>query len=448
MEILEMVVGAAEAYVFGWIWGKIEFVCRFLLYPFFAFGLYQLSVREKLEKPILAIIPIYNMIYIVKIIKCLHVFDKKIGGKMLSTLLIICVFLRNPFIDMIPVIGNIATSISVVFLFFYLLSLHRLWEMYIPKSADSFVVLATLFPVCIPFLVFLIRNKQQVSSQMMFDYDSDGIIDEVVTVHNALPDSAQNASINGTLLKQDSFSYWLKDCPLLVTCQEFIEMKQSNTLFLNLTMQNISQYTIKAIFMEIACFDYLQNALQGVPDCKLLDISVEMNRVYATNMEISLPDTDTRKCKITIKDIVFSNDEVWHNESNMPLERTISSEKIQFKPELMKFMAGKLKGAEIPSNQYLFLPVATEDYWFCGCGQFNTNDHSSCCHCHMDRDKIFEIINEESLQKEYDRAIEEKIQHSIEVKEQRQQMLLEQKEKLENQFNKSKDKIGNLLKKK
>lgn len=448
MEIMDIILDAAGGYLLGRIWGMIEFVCRFLLYPFFAFALYKLAVREELENPILAIIPVYNMTYIVKIIKCLHVFGKKISGLALSVLLVACALLRNPFIDKIPLIGNIAEFISVVFLFFYLLSLHRLWEMYIPKSADSFLVLATLFPVCIPFLMFFIRDKQQVSSQMLLDYNSDGIIDEVVTVHNAAPSPIQNAQADNVLLKQDLSTYWLKECPLLITRQEFVERKNTNTVFLNLTIQNISQHTIKAIFMEMACYDYLQNVLQDVPDCKLMDINVEANGIYRTNMNISLPDKDTRKCKIIVKDIVFANDEIWHNENNTPLERTLSLEMIQFKPELMKFMADKLKGEKIPNGRYLFRPAATEDYWFCGCGQFNTSDNSSCCHCHIDRNKVFEIINEENLQRDYALMIEGKVQHNLEVKEQYQQMFLEQKEKLGNQISKGKDKLENLWKKK
>lgn len=448
MAILDMAFDAAEGYVIGLIWEMIEFVCRFLLYPFFAYALYKLAVREELENPILAIIPIYNVIYIVKIIKYLNVFGKKISGLPLSVLLVVCAILRNPIIDKVPVIGDVAGSISVVFLFFYLLSLHRLWEMYIPKSADSFLILAAIFPICIPFLMFFIRNKQQVSSQMLLDYDSDGIIDEAITVHNAAPSSTQNASDDNVLLKQDLATYWLKECPLLITRQEFVERKKTNTVVLKLAIQNMAQHTIKAIFMEMACYDYLQNVLQEVPDCKLLDVNVEANGGYLTNVDISLPDTNTRKCIITIKDIVFDNDEIWHNENNTPLERTLSLETIQFKPELMKFMADKLKGEKISNVQYPFLPAATEKYWFCGCGQFNTSDDTSCCHCHIDRNKVFEIINEENLQKGYASMIEEKIQHSLEVKEQRKQIILEQKEKLGNQFSKGKDKLEDMWKKK
>lgn len=319
--------------------------------------------------------------------------------------------------------------------------------MYIPKSADSFLILATLFPFTIPFLMFFIRNKQQVSSQMLLDYNSDGIIDEVVTVHSVPQNSAPGPVTEKMILKHELSPFWIKGCPLLITRQDLVTIRNTNTLFLDFMLQNLSQHTIKAIFMDILCFDYLQNPLQGVSDCKLLDLSVMANRVYSTGMNIPLPDTNTRKCKIFIKNIVFENEEIWHNEGNSALEATIAPQRISFRHELMSIMENKLRREGILYNQYLFLPSSMDDYWFCGCGQFNTSDHTYCCHCHIEKGKIFEMINEENLQQDYSLMMQEKEQQRIynaELRVQRQQMLLVQKDKVCNQFNNGKNKIKSL----
>lgn len=415
-KILEIIFGLAMDY----IWGIIEFSCRFLLYPFFAVALYKLSVRENLKKPVLSIIPIYNMIYIAKIIKNLYVFNKCISGKALSVLLVICAFLRNPLIDKIPIIGDLISGISIVFFFFYVLALQRLWEMYTPKSADSFLALATLFPIIIPFLVFAIRNKQQVSSQMLIDYNSDGMTDEVITIHNTAQNNERNILVNRTVLSQESAPLWFSGCPIIINRQEILSLGNTD-FYLGLTIQNLFPDVIKAVYMDIQCFDYLQRPLQGISDCKLIDLSIERNQRFSTDMDIALPDVNTRKCVIMMKQIAFADSGVWNNDNAMQFVQISAPVRIQYKPELLRLMSSRLKGRSIPSNQYLFQPITTPEYWFCGCGQFNTNQDNDCRNCHISKDEVFKIIDEKNLQEDYNQMMQEKLQHNLERKEERQQ---------------------------
>ena len=442
-KIFDMLYGQAIAY----LWNIIEFYCRFLLYPLFAYALYQIALHENMEHPKLSIIPIYNMRYIADLIGYINVFGIEIKGILLSILLILCAILRNPFISYIPVVGNYIDKIGLIFLFVYLLALHKLWNIYVPKSADSYLILATLFPILIPILVFLIRNKQQVSSQMQLDYDSDGTVDEIVTIHNAVEKTKSKKANDKTVLKQELRPAWKKGCPLIVNRQDIVSTNDTN-LYLELTLQNLSDATIKAIYMDILCFDYLQAPLAEASDSNLLDLTILPNQSFSTNMNILLPDNNTRKCKLTIKNIVFENDVIWNNEDHGPLELLEAPLNIQFKPELIKFMSNKLKDQLISHNKYLYMPVAMDDYWFCGCGQFNTSDMSSCCFCHINKNKVFDIINEENLQRDYTQMMQEKAQHAKELKEQRQQMILEQKQNISNQISKGKDKLDDLLKKK
>lgn len=191
---------------------------RALLYPLAAIAIYRLCKNAKIKTPILSIIPIFNMIYLVRIIKSVDVFGKKIGGVALTIILILCAIFRNPFFEMglsifttfsehalvgvFSIVGDVMSNCSIVFLFFYLLALHKLWEMYMPKSADCYLILATLFPWMVPILLFRIRNKQQVSSKLVIDYDSDGIIDEEVALHDAENIEVENENINEEKIKK------------------------------------------------------------------------------------------------------------------------------------------------------------------------------------------------------------------------------------------------------
>jgi len=197
----------------------LEGLGRILLYPFAAIAIYKLSKREKLKFPKLSLIPIINMFHLVGIIKYVNAFGIKVGGIFLSILLVLCSILRNPFtallfsnaetvlksIDLFDKTGivkhadaisnlggTVISNTSLVCLFFYLLALHKLWEMYMPKSATCYLILATLFPWMVPILLFRIRNKKQVTSKLVIDYDSDGIIDEEISVHEVEKDEAEN----------------------------------------------------------------------------------------------------------------------------------------------------------------------------------------------------------------------------------------------------------------
>ncbi len=81
-------------------------------------------------------------------------------------------------------------------------------------------------------------------------------------------------------------------------------------------------------------------------------------------------------------------------------------------------------------------------------GQFNLSEYDNCIHCNISKDEIFDIVDEENLQQGYTLMLQEKIQHDIEAKEQRQKVILEQKKQISNQLNKGKEKLENLWNKK
>ena len=186
-------------FIMGLTEGLSESAVRILLYPLAAIAMYKLCKNAKIKLPILSIVPIFNMIYLVRLIKNVDIFGKKIGGIVLTIILLISSVLRNPIFEtgvlffttfsehalvgVFSIVGDVISNCSLLFLFVYLLALHKLWEMYIPKSAVCYLILATLFPWIIPILLFSMRNKQQVTSKLVIDYDSDGVIDEEVAVH-------------------------------------------------------------------------------------------------------------------------------------------------------------------------------------------------------------------------------------------------------------------------
>lgn len=59
-----------------------------------------------------------------------------------------------------------------------------------------------------PILLFRIRNKQQVTSKLVINYDSDGIIDEEVALHEAENSEIENEIINEEKIeKKKLFSF-------------------------------------------------------------------------------------------------------------------------------------------------------------------------------------------------------------------------------------------------
>lgn len=196
------------------------FTLKFIFYPLFAIGIYQLSKKRKLMLPILAIFPIINLIYIGFLIKEINVLGKRIKG--VHILLPLLYVLSVVPLGAIPFIGIIEGVFEKAYYLLFLISMHRLFEMYAPQKADTYIITGVVFSFMMPVFTYRIRGNELVNSKLVLDYDLDGEWDESIDIFEAeetrvepeclteTAETAKEAAVGGEKEQKVSFAASLR----------------------------------------------------------------------------------------------------------------------------------------------------------------------------------------------------------------------------------------------
>lgn len=126
-----------------------------VLYLIYSYSLYKMAVKQGLENPWIAFIPIAQSYILGKLIKDLKVFNFEIPRIeiVLPVASIVVLLLNN--VDILGTLLSLANFILMLFV------LNKLYNMYKPVNATLYTILSILgFPV--PFIFLSIKNLDQV----------------------------------------------------------------------------------------------------------------------------------------------------------------------------------------------------------------------------------------------------------------------------------------------
>lgn len=126
-----------------------------VLYFIYSYSLYKMAVKQGLENPWIAFIPIAQSYILGKLIKDLKVFNFEIPRiEIVLPVASIVVLLLNK-VDILGTLLSLANFILMLFV------LNKLYNMYKPVNATLYTILSILgFPV--PFIFLSIKNLDQV----------------------------------------------------------------------------------------------------------------------------------------------------------------------------------------------------------------------------------------------------------------------------------------------
>ncbi|NSL51029.1 hypothetical protein [Calidifontibacillus erzurumensis] len=145
---------AASLLALGFGFLFLLFVFLLVFYILGAIGLYSMAKRANVGNEWLAFIPIGNAYIIGDLIdeKMKWFTIGKSGGIKLLIITIGTIVLNN-----IPVIGNI---ISILFVIFWLVVFHWLFEKYSESAVILTIVNIITAGIASPFIIFALRNKE------------------------------------------------------------------------------------------------------------------------------------------------------------------------------------------------------------------------------------------------------------------------------------------------
>lgn len=126
-----------------------------VLYFIYAYSLYKMAVKQGLENPWIAFIPIAQNYILGKLIKDLKVFNFEIPRiEIVLPVASIVVLLLNQ-VDILGTLLSLANFILMLFV------LNKLYNMYKPVNATLYTILS-IFGFPVPFIFLSIKNLDQV----------------------------------------------------------------------------------------------------------------------------------------------------------------------------------------------------------------------------------------------------------------------------------------------
>ena len=234
------------------------------------------------------------------------------------------------------------------------------------------------------------------------------------------------------VLVSDTTIRWTESMPILVKETQIASTKDNQIIF-NMLVQNISTQQITSIYIDIKCYNPLKQQLESVNNKAVLDLHINSGETWSSKNLVVLPNNTTRKCIVTIRNIVFNNEDIWTNEKLQEIQAIDicnNPEPLNLTDNLAdEFYNHLMEKTNINSARiiYTYKPLNTDKYWYCACGQFNISDN--CVKCGLSKEIIFDAYDVEKLKlriNERNIAITKKKEIA---KKQREKMISDAKQK-------------------
>lgn len=172
---------------------------------------------------------------------------------------------------------------------------------------------------------------------------------------------------------------------------------QNGSSIATLSFQSLCKETITAIKFLAKGFNSFGDLVYVNGNDKFIliiqDIAIKQNEI-AKNIKVTLPNADIRKLELVENQYCLSDGSVISYEGENWIEYDIevfksldSAEKDQF--EALKDINSKV----------ICKPILIHSGWICLCGRYNDNNDLNCSNCHMQKEKVFEIVSDSGITK-------------------------------------------------
>lgn len=189
------------------------------------------------------------------------------------------------------------------------------------------------------------------------------------------------------ILNTAAANSWISDCPANVQKWQLLKDELNNCLLLQIKHFNSSEKVIKSVYVSIKCFDDTKDLLAEYKDV----VSVQGVSAFP-GFEFSYSDgpvvisaLNTTNVIVTVEKVLFADGEIWRNSNaEFPVDTSIKKELSL--PFLCKEQLELEYNASYSSPSPIKYKYEKYDnFWICGCGQFNANSKHKCSRCKTDK---------------------------------------------------------------
>lgn len=164
--------------------------------------------------------------------------------------------------------------------------------------------------------------------------------------------------------------------PVIISASAlYMDNEKGGNLFLLAKYRNILAKIIKGIKIEITMFDIADRKLGDIIEYSYLDMFLKNNFEYGEKIPIPIPEKNTRKYSITVKEVYFNDNSMWTSKDcNWESFGAMSTLKDYFENDDL-LAQYKLQS----SDHFKFVPKKTHNLWNCQCGKIHPIEVDKCC---------------------------------------------------------------------
>ena len=191
--------------------------------------------------------------------------------------------------------------------------------------------------------------------------------------------------------------------PVIVSAGALLKDNKAQEIIAQLKFHSVSNQQIKEIKVKLILFDTAGNVLDEPVLFDYLDLCAGCSSEFGQQTPIQVPQSTARSYKISVEEVVFSDQSVWVPEDTLweplPIQSTLESAFDDFETiKQYRLTAG--------SNSEYY-PLRVKDLWFCACGAINRIG-KPCSVCHRSLNELQAITKEQLIHDKEARLASEK----------------------------------------
>lgn len=182
-----------------------------------------------------------------------------------------------------------------------------------------------------------------------------------------------------------SDNLYLDGAPMLIAAGALLKDNKTGRILAQLKLQNLIESKVIACKVTIRAFDTAGTELSGIESYSYLDMTVSRGQNFGAKEPITLPDSTTRRIRVSVIQAVFNNGEVWQDSIGewtpiVPHQRIANAE-VQ---EQYSIEVGK---------NCEYIPRRMGDLFLCTCGAVNLSEYTVCSGCKRDAMRLISAFD-------------------------------------------------------
>lgn len=178
--------------------------------------------------------------------------------------------------------------------------------------------------------------------------------------------------------------------PAMIAAGALLKDNQTGKVLAQLKFRNISQKTIKGIFVKIKEKD-IAGKQTGITEHQFLDLNAVGGAEFGQQTPIYLSDANTREYEAEITRVFLDGGEEISGEG----KRLMPVKKAEILDEKLGEYAAQYR-RDVPWAG-AYLPEDMGSFWKCTCGAINDKEREFCHNCKLLKQDIFDALDEEGL---------------------------------------------------